>query len=135
MAQTRLSREDCATSTRLHSLSKLLPLSNTLTMAETVFSGVTGDTGVQGTLFQGIKFWISHKVPQRSRFLSDVKVKSSRARALSKSRCLLLRRSMVGKFFLLKSMQMSELWTTQGRKLHQDRTLLHWPLQFLSHWA
>lgn len=42
-------------------------------MAEMVFSGVTNDADVQGTLFQGIKFWISHKVPQRSRFLSDVK--------------------------------------------------------------
>ena len=45
-------------------------------MAEVVFSGVVSDADVQGTLFQGIKFWISHKVPQRSRFLSDVKVKS-----------------------------------------------------------
>ena len=60
-----------------HSFTKLLPLSGTLTMAEVVFSGVANDTDVQGTLFQGIKFWISLKVPQRLRFLSDVKVKSS----------------------------------------------------------
>ena len=32
-------------------------------------------------------------------------------------------------------MQTSGLWTTQGRKLHQDRTLLHWPLKFVLHWA
>lgn len=40
-----------------------------------MFSGVaSSDINVQGTLFQGIKFWISQKVPQRSRFLNDVKV-------------------------------------------------------------
>ena len=58
-------------------------------MAETIFSGVAGDSDLRGTLFQGLKFWVSHKVPQRSRFLSDIKVKSSRVRALSELLTLL----------------------------------------------
>ena len=49
----------------------------TITMAKIILSGVSDDADVQGTLFQGTKFWISHKVPQRSRFISDVKVKCS----------------------------------------------------------
>ena len=80
--------------------SKPLPVPNTLTMVETVFSGVASDADVRGTLFQGIKFWISQKVPMRSRFLNDVKVKRNRARAWSQSYCLLLRRSMVVRFIL-----------------------------------
>ena len=43
-------------------------------MAEVVFSGVNDHSGVQGKLFQGIKFWLSQKVPQRSRFINEVKV-------------------------------------------------------------
>lgn len=43
-------------------------------MAEVVFTGVSDHTGVQGNLFQGTKFWLSHKVPQRSRFINDIKV-------------------------------------------------------------
>ncbi|MCJ1463828.1 hypothetical protein MMC07_002437 [Pseudocyphellaria aurata] len=37
-----------------------------------VYSGVRDDTGVQGRLFQGIKFWLSLRVPQRSRFIGEV---------------------------------------------------------------
>ena len=43
-------------------------------MAEVVYSDVSDHTGVQGNLFEGIKFWLSQKVPQRSRFINDVKV-------------------------------------------------------------
>jgi hypothetical protein len=47
-------------------------------MAEVVFSGATADAGIQGTLFRGIKFWVSQKVPQRARFINDVKVANCR---------------------------------------------------------
>lgn len=44
-------------------------------MAQAVLSDVPPDTGLQrGSLFQGIKFWLSQKVPQRSRFINDVRV-------------------------------------------------------------
>lgn len=45
-----------------------------LAMAEVVYTGISGHTNLQGTLFQGKKFWLSQKVPQRSRFIADVKV-------------------------------------------------------------
>lgn len=43
-------------------------------MAEIVYSAVTDATGIHGTLFQGAKFWLSQKVPQRNRFIEEVKV-------------------------------------------------------------
>ncbi|CAD6584188.1 MAG: hypothetical protein ASARMPREDX12_001547 [Alectoria sarmentosa] len=54
-------------------------------MAGIVFNDVADDTDVQGTLFQGIKFWISHKVPQRSRFLSNVKANGGEILPLEKN--------------------------------------------------
>ncbi len=45
------------------------------TRAEMVFTGVSDNTDLQGTLFQGRKFWLSQKVPQRSRFIADIKVR------------------------------------------------------------
>lgn len=51
-------------------------------MAEIVFSGVAEDAGLQGTLFQGMRFWLSHKVPQRSRFVNEVRVSIHPSRAL-----------------------------------------------------
>ena len=45
-------------------------------MAEVVFSGVADDVDLQGSLFQGIKFWLSQRVPQRSRFINDIKVRA-----------------------------------------------------------
>ncbi|KAK4695772.1 hypothetical protein P7C71_g2030, partial [Lecanoromycetidae sp. Uapishka_2] len=41
-------------------------------MAGVVFSGVAENTDLQGKLFQDIKFWLSHKVPQRAKFVNDV---------------------------------------------------------------
>ena len=41
---------------------------------EMVDSAVSDEAGVQGELFQGIKFWLSLRVPQRSRFIDEVKV-------------------------------------------------------------
>ena len=47
-------------------------------MAGVVFSDVTAEhVAVQGTLFQGLKFWLAQRVPQRSRFVADVKVSRS----------------------------------------------------------
>lgn len=43
-------------------------------MAEIVYTGVTDAQGVTGNLFQGTKFWLSQKVPQRKRFIDQVKV-------------------------------------------------------------
>ena len=45
-------------------------------MAEVVYKGVGESAGVQGKLFKGIKFWLSQKVPQRSRFVDDVRVRT-----------------------------------------------------------
>ncbi|KAL9576615.1 MAG: hypothetical protein Q9212_006956, partial [Teloschistes hypoglaucus] len=41
-------------------------------MAQTVYTGVADAAGVQGQLFEGIKFWLSQKVPSRSRFVGEV---------------------------------------------------------------
>ena len=43
-------------------------------MAEIVYTAVTDASGLHGTLFQGSKFWLSQKVPQRSRFIEQIKV-------------------------------------------------------------
>ncbi|KAL6714467.1 hypothetical protein ACLMJK_007891 [Lecanora helva] len=43
-------------------------------MAQVVLDGVSADTQIQpGELFKGLKFWLSQKVPQRSRFINDVR--------------------------------------------------------------
>lgn len=42
--------------------------------AETVLSSTNGENNLQGRLFEGIKFWLSAKVPQRTRFINDIKV-------------------------------------------------------------
>lgn len=52
-------------------------------MAEVVFTGVARDAGLHGTLFEGLKFWLSHKVPQRSRWVNDVRVRIHQARTSS----------------------------------------------------
>ncbi|KAM0803527.1 hypothetical protein BDR22DRAFT_945213 [Usnea florida] len=54
-------------------------------MAGIVLSGIANDTDLHGILFQGIKFWISHKVPQRSRFLNDVKANGGEIVPLEKN--------------------------------------------------
>lgn len=41
---------------------------------DVVDSGVSDEAGVHGELFQGLKFWLSLRVPQRSRFIDEVKV-------------------------------------------------------------
>ena len=42
--------------------------------ADVVFSSTTGAGALRGQLFDGMKFWFSAKVPQRSRFINDIKV-------------------------------------------------------------
>lgn len=49
-------------------------------MAEIVYTAVADATGIHGSLFQGVKFWLSQKVPQRSRFIEEVKVGHSPSR-------------------------------------------------------
>ncbi len=44
-------------------------------MAEVVYSEVFGDNDFQGSLFDGIKFWLAQTVPQRSRFIDNVKAR------------------------------------------------------------
>ncbi len=78
-------------------------------MANVVLSGVSEDAGVQGSLFEGIKFWLSQKVPQRSRFENDVKVNNALAQSqakLSQALRLTLNRPMVAQSFQLRNMQM-----------------------------
>lgn len=43
-------------------------------MAEIIYTGVTDAAGIQGQLFRGKRFWLSQKVPQRKRFVEEVKV-------------------------------------------------------------
>ena len=42
-------------------------------MAHIVYSDVAGVNELQGDLFQDTKFWLSQRVPQRSRFIADIK--------------------------------------------------------------
>ncbi|KAL9598498.1 MAG: hypothetical protein Q9219_004471 [cf. Caloplaca sp. 3 TL-2023] len=42
-------------------------------MAEVVYTGVNESADVHGQLFGGTKFWLSQKVPQRKRFIDEVK--------------------------------------------------------------
>lgn len=40
------------------------------------YRAMPGDANPQeGGLFQGIRFWLSQKIPQRSRFINDVRVR------------------------------------------------------------
>lgn len=43
-------------------------------MVEVVYTSVNNEIGVRGTLFEGLKFWLSRKVPQRSKFIEEVQV-------------------------------------------------------------
>ena len=44
-------------------------------MTAVVFSDVTTeDAGLHGSLFEGLKFWLAQRLPQRSRFIADIKV-------------------------------------------------------------
>ena len=45
-------------------------------MAEVVYTSLAGGNGAQGTLFKGRKFWLSRKVPQRSRFIAEIRVQN-----------------------------------------------------------
>ena len=42
--------------------------------AQVIFNSTTEEAGVQGSLFQDLKFWLSQRVPQRARFINDIKV-------------------------------------------------------------
>ena len=41
--------------------------------AEVVYSSNNGQNGPQGRLFAGLKFWLAVRVPQRTRFMQDIK--------------------------------------------------------------
>lgn len=43
-------------------------------MAAVVYNIPTNGTGHRGTLFEGLTFWLSQRVPQRSRFVAEVEV-------------------------------------------------------------
>ncbi|KAL8645121.1 MAG: hypothetical protein Q9226_007445 [Calogaya cf. arnoldii] len=53
-------------------------------MAEIVYTAVTDATGINGSLFQGAKFWLSQKVPQRTRFIEEVKANGGEVTPLEK---------------------------------------------------
>ena len=68
-------------------------------MAGVVFSDIaTEEAGLQGTLFKGLKFWVAQRVPQRSRFVADIKVDH---KSISKEQCVGLQsgRPMEERFF------------------------------------
>ncbi|KAG8532712.1 uncharacterized protein KY384_002589 [Bacidia gigantensis] len=41
-------------------------------MAQVVYTAANGTSDLHGSLFEGIKFWLSQKVPQRSRFIEEI---------------------------------------------------------------
>ena len=41
---------------------------------DVVYSSVANGDDVHGTLFNGTKFWLSQKVPSRTRFVEDIRV-------------------------------------------------------------
>ena len=43
-------------------------------MATIVYSAATNGSGAKGTLFEGHTFWLSQRVPQRSRFVAEIEV-------------------------------------------------------------
>ena len=45
-------------------------------MAEVVYTSLADGNEAQGSLFKGRKFWLSRKVPQRTRFIADIRVNS-----------------------------------------------------------
>ena len=45
--------------------------------AEVAYSSTNGADDLRGQLFNGFKFWLSAKVPLRSRFINDIKVPQS----------------------------------------------------------
>ena len=53
-------------------------------MAQIVYTSVTDDAGVSGTLFRGAKFWFSHRVPSRSTFIEQVKANGGEVVPLEK---------------------------------------------------
>ncbi|KAL8786656.1 MAG: hypothetical protein Q9213_002685 [Squamulea squamosa] len=53
-------------------------------MAEIVYTAVTDATDHRGTLFQGARFWLSQKVPQRNRFIEEVKANGGEVTPLEK---------------------------------------------------
>ncbi|MCJ1430782.1 hypothetical protein MMC27_000132 [Xylographa pallens] len=53
-------------------------------MAQIVYTSVTDNAGVSGTLFQGVKFWFSHRVPSRSTFIEQVKANGGEVVSLEK---------------------------------------------------
>ncbi|MCJ1397435.1 hypothetical protein MMC11_000628 [Xylographa trunciseda] len=53
-------------------------------MAQIVYTSVTDAAGVSGTLFQGAKFWFSHRVPSRSTFIEQVKANGGEVVPLEK---------------------------------------------------
>ena len=73
-------------------------------MAHVVYSDVAGVNDLQGDLFQGIKFWLSQRVPQRSRFIADIK--ASDFTLITKRTFLIFRRLMAEKWFLSTSRRM-----------------------------
>ena len=48
-------------------------------MAEVIYSEVSGDNDLPGRLFDGIKFWLAQTVPQRSRFVDNVKARNKQS--------------------------------------------------------
>ncbi|KAI4125849.1 MAG: hypothetical protein LQ347_005213, partial [Umbilicaria vellea] len=54
-------------------------------MAQVVYTNVTGDVGVVGTLFQGMKIWFAQRVPQRQRFVQLVQANGGEVTPLEKN--------------------------------------------------
>ena len=88
-------------------------------VAEVVYSEVSGDNDLQGSLFDGVKFWLSQRVPQRSRFITDIKARDTRSSALRSP--LTVCRPMVGRSSSSTSRRMSWSWIMRGKRPFLER--------------
>ena len=53
---------------------QVVTAANTRTMAQVVYTRASDTDDVRGTLFEGKKFWLAQKIPQRSLFVEQVRV-------------------------------------------------------------
>lgn len=91
-------------------------------MAEIVYTAVTDATSFQGGLFEGAKFWLSQKVPQRKRFIEEVKVSDRQSMHETAEYLADYSRPTVVKSRSWRKKQMSRSWTMLEKRNCRART-------------
>lgn len=91
-------------------------------MAQVIDTSLADDNEAQSTLFNGSKFWLSRKVPQRSRFIADIKVSNEATFEVHGYIPYWLKdRLMVEKWFQRRSKRTSWSLITQKKKHCRER--------------